>query len=989
MKTVEIKHTVYPRFPDIMDHDLLAQVTAFDREEQRFISQSTSDRQRYLKALYLKAMRYLGHSRFFPKNLPRLIRIKIAEATHVPKEFVNLLTLSSVEKSRIVVAVRAYLQVKPYAREARKQAEADLQKGVAREENDLSVLINETIRWFAEAAMELPKFKIVAAIAQKALNAANRDLQQQIAKALTPEQAAQIAKLVAPANDRTPLDRFKDECRKPSTVTMQAELDRLQDLQSYYFEIPALQPIARCKIEYFARIGQRYTAAELDQLHQARCITALYCYLQVRRPQLLDKAAESFIQIWRGIKAQSKNHADVYQECKRSLQEQHDSVLEDILGFICDSPTDHDLIGRIRKYRTPDEYARLREEVKEGISWSECYYRKLKDHYTSLRRFLPQWYATIPMVSTTADNALLKGVEFIVQHGDPRGSTLTAANPSDIPVAFLSKGWQRRTMVKHPWNGKVQMVHKAPYELALVETIADALKDGRIAIEGARRYAPITQHLIPREKFLSNYASYLKRLNLPENAWEYYQPLLDTRDGHLRTFDDQYNNVSRTFRVNRDGSLSYLRSPHPKPTRRTTRITKVLQSYITRANILEVLLDCDQLAGYLDIFQPLSSRQNMDEESRILKILATLYAYGCNCGPTQASQATGVSKQAITYFRRRYMENHKLMEASSALVDAYSQTSLSRHLQEPGIFMTDAMHFPTLKDSLTARHYFRDFSKKNVLLYQHVTPDSVCFFTKALLCGVSEAIHMLDGAVLQTSGYDAAINICDNAGKSDFVFGIASLLNMEIWPRLNSRQKLKLWGVAKDRTYNHIGHAITGVIQPEHIDSGWQDAVWVLASIAEGKAEPSLIAEHLNKKTKHPATKAFNELGKILRTSYMIRYGLEMPLRYTVQRHTARREHWNQFGRNIFHGFGGLLREKDQESQEEIFWFLTVVQNAIALWNALALDQAVTDARQDGVDITDEDLKHVLPTMIEHINFVGQFLLDFNRQLPFKKAVAA
>ena len=121
----------------------------------------------------------------------------------------------------------------------------------------------------------------------------------------------------------------------------------------------------------------------------------------------------------------------------------------------------------------------------------------------------------------------------------------------------------------------------------------------------------------------------------------------------------------------------------------------------------------------------------------------------------------------------------------------------------------------------------------------------------------------------------------------------------------------------------------------------------------------------------------------------MIRYGMEMPLRYTVQRHTARRENWNQFARNIFHGFGGLLREKDQEAQEEIFWFLTVIQNAIALWNALALDQAVTEARKDGIEITDEDLKHVLPTMIEHINFVGQFLLDFNRKLPFKRAAAA
>ncbi len=83
----------------------------------------------------------------------------------------------------------------------------------------------------------------------------------------------------------------------------------------------------------------------------------------------------------------------------------------------------------------------------------------------------------------------------------------------------------------------------------------------------------------------------------------------------------------------------------------------------------------------------------------------------------------------------------------------------------------------------------------------------------------------------------------------------------------------------------------------------------------------------------------------------------------------------------------GLVREKDPEGQEEIFWFLTVVQNAIALWNALALDQAIPKARRDGILIQDENLKHILPTMIEHINFVGRFDIDINRRPPFRLAV--
>ena len=112
-------------------------------------------------------------------------------------------------------------------------------------------------------------------------------------------------------------------------------------------------------------------------------------------------------------------------------------------------------------------------------------------------------------------------------------------------------------------------------------------------------------------------------------------------------------------------------------------------------------------------------------------------------------------------------------------------------------------------------------------------------------------------------------------------------------------------------------------------------------------------------------------------------------LRHLVMRKAARRENWNMLPRDIFNtGFGGLLREKSPESQEKIFWCLTVVQNAIALWNALAMEQVVAQAAKDGLEITDEYLKHIFPTMTEHINFVGRFFLDFNRKPPFQLAVS-
>jgi hypothetical protein len=56
-----------------------------------------------------------------------------------------------------------------------------------------------------------------------------------------------------------------------------------------------------------------------------------------------------------------------------------------------------------------------------------------------------------------------------------------------------------------------------------------------------------------------------------------------------------------------------------------------------------------------------------------------------------------------------------------------------------------------------------------------------------------------------------------------------------------------------------------------------------------------------------------------------------------------------------------------------------VVQNAIILWNALCLENIIPNFQM----VSEEDLKRILPTMTGHINFIGQFDLDFGRKPPF------
>jgi len=733
----------------------------------------------------------------------------------------------------------------------------------------------------------------------------------------------------------------------------------------------------------FAQIAFQYHASELRQLKPASRYIILISFLHVRRSQLFDATVDLFIRIWDNTCATSATHANTLREARSRVYENREVVLRDLLSFICHSTSDQTLLKKIRTYRSAEEYDALLSQVKKNVSWTECWFKKVQDHYTALRRFLPQWYEGMPLMATTTDSSLLKAIAFIKEHGKTGDASLPSKG---IPTQFLGQDWERRAIVRDPYQNTITSILKAPYELGVVSATVDAFKNGTIAVVNANKYAPIMNHLLDKEHFLNNYSHYLQKLQRTDQAPDFYHSVRKDLGETLGHYNGEYDQFKKQFKISKKGKLSYSRPPSKKPPKRIKELVRLLQGYLPTATILDVLLDCHGLTGYLDVFRPVSGRrQNMKEAERIMGLLGALYAYGTNAGPSQAAQSIGLFKQNILYIRRHYMGIKQLADAASVLVDAYMSTSVARRLGDPGIFMTDAMRFPTLPNSLTARHHFRYKGTRSILLYQHVTSNCICFFSQAILCSVYEAIHMLDGIVNNRSSLDPVINICDSHGKSDFVFGLAYLLNIHIWPRISGRQNLKLWKTSGDNCYNNIDPAIAGTIQWNLIDRAWQDIIWVVASILEGVANPSLIAERLVSQSKHPVTLGISELGKAYRSLYLLNYGMDMFRRRTVTAYTARRETWNSFGRNVHKAFEGLIKEKSLEGQNELFWFLTVVQNAIVLWNALALDQAIRQAKKDGVLISDEDFEHILPIMIEHINFIGHFHVDLNRKPIFKK----
>ncbi len=976
-----------PRIPDIMDEDMLAALATLESGERAFVTSQGSVRTQYLRALYLKAMAFLGHSKFSPGALPRQLRLRVASELGLPSELADIRSIESAAQSRLVGEVRLFLGLKPYRRMKRTEVERWLVERAAAEHGDLEEVASAAITRFRQLGVELPAFGIVVQVAEAAVRKANTVLEARFAQLLGDEVARNLDSLLERAEQysaETVLAWLQKPTGKCGIKTLETELMRLRLLQGYPLDALRSAGLSRRKIEGWAHLVTRYHGPELKLLGQEKRQLLLASYVAVRRAELLDSVVDLLLRQWSGTCHKATNHANGLVHARVTEDEKVRQELRELVEIILVTRNEHQLWHRIHTHRSIEQYRELHQTLGSGPTWTETYHEKLRDHYGALRRFLPAWYELVPLTSTTSDDSLVDAVSFLSQHVSAEETELPATS---APTLFLSREWELRAIVRNPQTGEPARVYKAPYELGVLDSLCSALPEGRIAVVGARRYAPMTDHLLPREDFFNHFEEHVARLGYPSAARPYWEPIQSELIARCEQFERHREELKGRFWVNKNGRLSYSRPPAAPKSPAKDKLSGLLTPYVPSVSILELLLDVHRLTGFLDHFRPLMGYQRLSERDRTLLLLATLYAYGCNAGPSQAAEALGKRKQDILYMRRRYTGTEQLSAASAALVQAYRSTAVAQRLGDPGITMTDSMALSTLKDSATARHHFRYAQGKSILLFQHVSSSLICLFTQALLCNMSEAVHMLRGILLSRErSSDKVVNLSDSAGKSDLAFGLGHLLNIELWPRIRSG-RLRLWSPTSDlERYPNIRPAMAGRINWARIDECWPDMMWVLASIASGQVDPGLVAEKLLYQSRHPATVGLQEVGKAVRSIYVIRYGLEMELRRLVVGHTARREHWNKFGRQVLHARGGVIREKALADQEEVFWFLTVVQNAIVLWNALALEQAIEKARMEGMTVAEEDLRHVLPTMVAHINFVGRFFLDLDRQPPFSLA---
>ena len=135
----------------------------------------------------------------------------------------------------------------------------------------------------------------------------------------------------------------------------------------------------------------------------------------------------------------------------------------------------------------------------------------------------------------------------------------------------------------------------------------------------------------------------------------------------------------------------------------------------------------------------------------------------------------------------------------------------------------------------------------------------------------------------------------------------------------------------------------------------------------------------LNSRNKGSALyKAFNELGKVTRTQFLLEYISDIDMREGINADTNKVESYNNLSDWISFGSRSLVATNDTVQMEKAIKYNTLIANMLMVQNVIDISRIVQELRLEGWSISKEDLAGLSPYLTEHLKRFGDFVLNLD-----------
>ena len=427
--------------------------------------------------------------------------------------------------------------------------------------------------------------------------------------------------------------------------------------------------------------------------------------------------------------------------------------------------------------------------------------------------------------------------------------------------------------------------------------------------------------------------------------------------------------------------LPILKKRRAKSSPQAEALLAEIKKRLPERNLLDVLCLTHHYTDWAHCFAPLSGSESKLENA-IERYVATTFCYGTGMGPTQTAKhlKANISAHMFSRINRRHVNLKRLDAALVRLVDYYIGFPLVKVWGPGKRCAVDGTLRNIYDDNLLAETHLR-YGTKGGISFHHVADNYIAFFSTFMPCGVWEAVAIIEGLLKNLSQLQPDIVHGDTQSQSAVVFGLSYMFGIKLMPRIRNWKDLTFYKADKETKYKYIDKLFSDTIDWDLIETHWQDLLQVAISIKQGKISPTTLLRKLtHNSNKNRLFKAFQELGKVVRTIFLLEYIESVELRETITEATNKVETYHKLSKWVEFATDFMVRSNDPYEMEKAIKYNSLITNSLSLQNVIDISSIVQELRREKWSITKADLAFLSPYLTEHFKRFGDYTINLDQK---------
>lgn len=982
-----IDRTAYPQFKTSWTEQEVMSLYTLADEERIFVKQyAGSHWQRLLLAISLKSFQHLGY-------LPRLNQVPPQVKEYVALQLNlsphrNVLDLRSATRKRYRKLIRDYLGIRAYGIGGATSIKPIIQEA-AQIMSDPADLINVAIEELIRQSFELPAYTTLDRYVNHLRHQVHLQMYGLVLKRLSKAQKEVLDALLIrePTETRYPFIKLKALPGRASLKEIRRWEKHLTWLEGLLETDTVLTGLSSTKIEQFASEAiQLETGDMLDIQIPGRQYTLLVCLVHHMQVRVRDQLTEMYLKRVRLLHNNGKKQLKELQDKYRPLNEMmidaftqivYQAEATDLTSDKKQAEKDALLGQQVRQLLLArGGIEKLKEECMFLQAYHDNNYLPLMQKPYRQNRSLPfRVTDQLDIQPTTQNSAVLQALDFIQEHQHKRGPHL----PPDVSIDFASTRWQ--SLIREKADGE-EVFNRHQLEMCVFTYVAEHLRSGDLYVAGSEAFADYRTQLLPWEECQAILDSYCGVVGLPTTAAEFVDKLRTQLTKLAQEVDEAQAGDSGLY-FDESGKPHLNKLPGQTISEDDLKLEKVLHDRMPERHLLDILHNVHHWAEYTRHFGPPSGADPKLQDP-IIYYLLTIFGYGCNLGPAQTARHNRhlVSERILGRLNAQHITTEKLNAAIVDVINQYARFSLPFAWGTGKSSIADGTQYPLYENNLLGERHIR-YGGYGGIAHHHISDTYVALFSHFIACGVWEAVYLLDGILQNKSVLQPDTVHADTQGQSEVVFGLAHLLGIELLPRMRNWNKVAMYRPDASATYQHIDGWFTRIANWKLIEEHWQDLMQVVLSIHKGKVLPSWLLQKLTTNSpKNTLYHAFAELGRVIRTIFILKYVSQPALRFGIRAAMTKIEAFQDFSGWVFFGGDKIIRSRDPLEYEKRIKYKDLVANAIMLHNVADMTDVLHDMMQEGYAVTPDFVGTLSPYLTEHIKRFGEYFIELDNVPP-------